>query len=154
VVILYYSRSSKTKIFAEALGELLSQPVHELVCDLNGYTGIKFLFKAVPLVFTGKVYPVSNMPEAVPDEIYLCCPVWGGQMASPAKYFLDKMDLKGKTVNILLTAGTPVEKYRQNALNYLTKNISCNPGEAYIFTSHKPEKEIIKEQLRDLMPNM
>ena len=74
-------------------------------------------------------------------------------MVGLPRYFLDNADLKNTTVNLLLTASVPVEKYRQKALDYLNK-IPCKPGEAYIFaTSDKvpPEPETIKEQLRELL---
>ena len=153
-MIIYYTRSKKTKIFAEALGEVLGMDVYELESDLNNKSTFGFLIKALGMSFNGKGYPVSNMPAAVPDEIYLCGPVWGGQMVGPPRYFLDNANLRDTTVNLLLTASVPVEKYRRKALDYLNK-IPCKPGNAYIFaTSSKveAEPETIKEQLREMLP--
>jgi len=154
-MVLYYSHSKKTKLFAEALGEVLGQSVYGLESDLDRRSGLGFLTHALYLTFTGKDYAIANMPDSVPDEIYLCCPVWGGQIAAPARHFLENMDLKGKRVNILLTASVPVDKYRQKAAEYLNSKISCNAGEVYIFaSSNSLEKETIKEHLRELLPNM
>jgi hypothetical protein len=83
----------------------------------------------------------------------LCTPVWGGNISAPAKFFLDNADLKSSTVNVLLTASTPVEKYKQNALDYINK-ICCKTGDAYLFaTSDKamPEPDVIKEQLGEML---
>jgi len=153
-MILYYTRTKRTKVFAEALGEVVGMPVYELESDLNKKSTVAFLVKALGLAFGGKGYPVSNMPPALPEEIYLCGPVWGGQLVGPPRYFLDNAGLKNTTVNILLTASVPVEKYRRKALDYLNQ-IPCRPGEAYIFaTSDKiePDPETIKDHMREMLP--
>jgi len=152
-MILYYTRGKKTKIFAQALGEVLGNEVYELESDLNNRGNFSFMFKSLSLTFSGKSYAVSNMPEKLPDEIFLCSPVWGGQVAAPVKYFLENADLKNTTVNILLTASIPADKYRENAIELLYK-FQTKPGRAFIFaTSEKtmPELETIKEQLRELL---
>ena len=151
-MVLYYTRSQKTKIFAEALGEILGLPLHELQSDVNNMKTFKFLVKALGMVFSGKGYHVTNMPEQIPDEIYLCGPVWGGRLVGPPRYFLENADLSTTKVNLLLTASTPVEKYRTRALEDLAQ-IKCIPGEAYIFATGKelPEKEIAIEHLREAL---
>jgi len=154
-MILYYTRSGKTKVFAEVLGEMLNQSLYELEAELTKKSFIPFLFKAIQAEFSGKHCPVTNMPKSVPEKIFICAPIWAGEMASPAKYFLDKMDLKNTVVNILLTASEPLEKYKEDALAYLNK-IPCRQGDAYIFaTSRKVplEKDIIKEHLQEMLPD-
>ncbi|MCL2839446.1 MAG: hypothetical protein FWE05_01635 [Defluviitaleaceae bacterium] len=152
-MIFYYSRSKKTKIFAEALGEVVNMPVYELKSDLNEKSSFAFLIKALGMAFGGNGYPVSNMPSSIPQEIYLCGPVYGGQMVGPPRYFLDKANLSDTKVNLLLTASVPVEKYRRKALDYLNK-IPCKHGEAYIFAASDkvpPELDVIKEQMREII---
>ena len=152
-MILYYTRSQKTKVFAEALGKILGQPLYELKSGLNSMKTFKFLTKSLGMVFSGKGYPVTNMPESVPSEIYLCGPIWGGRFAGPPKYFLENADLSKTKVNILVTASTPVERYRTRALEDLAK-ISCIPGEAYIFATgtNMPELDIAIEHLQEVLP--
>ena len=151
-MILYYTRSKKTKVFAEALGEILALPLHELQSDLNNMGSFKFLTKALGMVFSGKGYPVKNMPKSVPEEIYICSPIWGGRLVGPPRYFLENIDLSKTKVNIVLTASTPVEKYRTRALEDL-KSINCIPGKAYIFATSKdlPEHDIAVEHLRQFL---
>ena len=151
-MILYYTRSQKTKVFAEALGEILSQPVCELESDINEIKNLKFLAKALGMVFSGKEYPVSNMPKDLPAEIYVCFPIWGGRLVGPAKYFLQNANLGKTKVNLLMTASTPVEKYRTRALDELAK-INCIPGEAYIFATSEglPEMDVAIEHLREVL---
>jgi hypothetical protein len=152
-MVIYYSRSKRTKIFAEVLGEVLQREVYELKSDLNDRGKIGFLFKALSLAFSGKGYPVSNMPQNLPEDIFLCAPIWGGQVVGPPRYFLDNSDLENTTVNFLLTASVPVEKYKEKALEYLN-TIPCKPGKALIFaTSSKsmPERETIEEHLPEML---
>jgi len=153
-MILYYTRSQKTKVFAEALHDITGLPLLELQSDLNEMKDFKFLTRALGMVFSGKGRLVTNMPESVPEEIYVCGPIWGGRLVGPPRYFLDNSDLSKTRVNILLTAQTPAKKYRTRALESLSK-INCIPGNAYIFATGSdkdmPEKEIAIEHLRELL---
>jgi hypothetical protein len=152
-MILYYTHSQKTKVLALALGEVLGQPVYQLQSDLNNRSTFGFMFKALRLAFSKKSYPVSNMPQELPREIYLCSPVWGGGFAAPVKYFLENANLADCVVNIGLTASVPVDKYKKKALDYLSK-IPCKPGAAYIFATSddvEPDKAAIADQLREML---
>ena len=151
-MILFYTRSQKTRVFAEALQDILEWPLHELKSDLDDMTDFKFLFKALGMVFSGKGYPINNMPDSVPDEIYVCGPIWGGSLVGPPRYLLENMDLSKTKVNLVLTASTPVEKYRVRALESLSQ-INCIQGDAYIFATGKdlPERDVAIEHLREAL---
>lgn len=152
-MIFLYSRSGKTKVFADALGEILGQDVYALECDLDKKGKVGFLAKALALTASGKGTPVSNMPQSMPDEIFLCAPVWGGKIASPARYFLENTNLQNTTVNILLTASMPGKNCEQTMLDILGKR-ACKPGRVFIFaTADKvmPDAETIKEQLGEML---
>jgi hypothetical protein len=157
MLVLYYTASQKTKVIAEALSEVLDLPLYELKSPLNDKSKIKFLFHALYLALTGKGYPVSNIPEDLNgvDEVYLCTPVWGGQVAGPAWYFLNNADLKDKTVNIILTCGSAhsMPKYLKKAAEAV-QLVGCVPGKAqgFVTSGAMPEKTVIIEQLRDILP--
>ena len=149
-MILYYTRSHKTKIFAETLHDILGLPLHGLESELDTMKDFKFICRALSSVFTSKECTVSNIPTSLPGEIYLCAPVWGGRLAAPAQYFLKHAALSDVRVNLLLTASTPVEKYRVRALEDLAK-LNCIPGQAYIFATAKgmPEKDVVTQHIRE-----
>jgi hypothetical protein len=155
-MILYYTVTQKTKVFAEALHEALGLPIYELKSKLGGKVNFSFIAKALYLAISGKSYPLDNIPASIDaGEIYLCAPVWGGRPAGPAWYFLQNAGLKGKKVNLVLTCSriTGEEKYKKNALDILEKT-DCVPGEVYIFATNEnemPERETIAEQLRDML---
>ena len=153
-MILYYTYKQKTKIFAQALSQILNLPAYQLNAELNNKSGFGFMLNALMLTFTGKTCPITNMPhEDMPLEIYVCSPIWGGRVAAPVKYFLENANLKHTRVNLVLTASVPTLKYEDTALKYL-HNLSCIPGDVYLFaTSDKmmPDAELLKEQLRDIL---
>ena len=153
-MIFFYTRSQKTKVFAEALHELLNLPLYHLKSGLDDMKDFKFLIKSLGMVFSGKGFPVDNMPDSVPDEIYVCGPVWGGGFLGPHRYFLENMDLSTTKVHLIMTASMPVLKYKAKAEEMLAK-INCIPGEVHLFATGKdkdfPDKDVAKEHLRDLL---
>ena len=153
-MILYYTRSHKTKVFAEALHDIFSMPLVKLKTELDDMGDFKFMIRSLGSVFTKRECTVSNIPAALPGEIYLCGPIWGGKMAAPVRYFLKHAGLKGVRVNLLITASTPVEKYRARALEDLAL-INCIPGKAYIFATgndkNMPEKDVVIQQMGEIL---
>ena len=157
-MIFYYTASKKTKVFAEALRDILNLPLYELKSKLNEKKAFGFMMHALYLAVTGKTYPVSNMPEKIEGgEIYLCAPVWGGNAAGPAWFFLNNAELKNVKVNLLLTCGSAVsaEKYRKKGLESL-RLADCVPGDVYVFitgnTDKLPEPDIAAEHIREMLP--
>ena len=152
-MILYYTYKQKTKIFAQALSEVLSLPIYELKAALNDKSGFGFMFNALKLTFTGKTTPISNMPGELPQEIFVCSPIWGGGVAAPVKYFLENANLQRTRVNLVLTASVPTQKYENRAYEYLSK-LGCIPGDVYLFATNDkimPDTDVLKEQLRDIL---
>jgi len=151
-LVLYYTYKQKTKIFAESFGHVLGLPIYELEADINKKSAVLFLFKALNLTFTDKTYPINNMPQDLPVEIFVCSPIWGGKLAAPVRYFLENANLQRTVVNLVLTASVPTEKYKQSALEYISK--LCIPGEIFLFATNgkvKPDGEILIEQLREIL---
>ena len=153
-MVIYFSRSKKTEVFAKVLGEIKNAPSFELRSDLNEMPTFRFILKALWLAIRGKSFPVNEMPKELPEVIYVCSPVWGGNVAPPVRYFLQNAELANITVNILLTASMPTDKYTKNATELLAKT-SCIAGKVCIFaTSDKetlPDADIVREHLKDAL---
>ncbi len=152
-MILYYTVGQKTKVFAEALAQGTGLKCYRLESKLEKKSKFIFNILAGYLAVRAKEYPVDNMPKKIKvDEIYLCAPVWAGTIACPAWYFLNRADLKGRKVNILLTSASNDEKYRAKVKD-LIKYIDCVPGEVYGFASAgSADKALIVEQLSEMLP--
>jgi hypothetical protein len=156
-MILYYTATQKTKVFAEALHDVLGLPTYELKTELGKKIGFGFIIKSLYLALSGNPYPVDNIPANIDAaEIYLCAPVWGGRIAAPGLFFLQNADLKGKKVHLLLTCEsiTGVEKYKENALVLLDK-LRIAPGTVYVMATGKtpPDRDTVAEQLREMLPD-
>ena len=152
ILVIYYTHKQKTKIFAESFGNVLNLPVYELEADINNKSTLMFLFKALNLTFTGKTTPVNNMPQDLPMEIFVCSPIWGGKLAAPVRYFLENINLQRTVVNLVLTASVPTEKYKQSALEYISK--LCIPGKVFLFATNdkvKPDGDVLVEQLQEIL---
>ena len=153
-MVIYFSRSKKTEVFARVLGEIKSLPLFELRSELNEMPTFRFVIKALWLTIRGKIFPVDKIPEHLPNEIYVCSPVWGGSVAPTVKYFLQNADIANIKVNILLTASTPTDKYVKNAASLL-KQTSCIAGDVFIFATSSaetlPDADIIREHMKELL---
>jgi hypothetical protein len=157
-MILYYTATQKTKVFAQALAEVKGlTAVSQLKSKLGGEGKVSagFIIKSLFYTLTNKPYPVDNMP-ALGDtrEIYLCSPVWGGRVASPVLYFLQQADLKDRTVHVLLTCDSisQHDKYKELVLKQLG-TVDCIAGNVHVFATNKespPEKDVLIEQIRQM----
>ena len=154
-MILYYTWKQKTKTIAECLANVLNYPAIELKTQLNGKKNFAFMFNALKLTFTNKTFPVDNIPQTFPQEIYVCSPIWGGKIAAPTKHFLENAQLHNVKVNLILTANTPTERYFLTAKDYLDK-ISCTSGDIKLFATSdkiKPDPEVMIEQFTEMFSN-
>ena len=153
-MICYFSYSSKTEAYAKALHRITGLPLHELRSKLNK-KGFLTMLKGGAMSVFRKESPVSNMPDAVGGDVYVCAPVWAGSMAPPARFFLHHADLAGKKVNILLTCASVADSdtYRTGALKELGQT-GCNPGEVFVFATGRdiPDASLAEDQLRQMMP--
>ena len=129
-------------------------PLQKLECVLDGKSTFGFIFAALILTFRRKTTPVTNMPqEPLPKEVFVCSPIWGGNVSTPARYFLENANLTNTRVNLLLTASIPHEKYRTKAEEYLQK-LDCQTGKVLLFaTSDKimPDEDVVLEHLQQLL---
>lgn len=151
-MIIYYSRTQKTKIAAQALGEVTGLPLYELNAEIADAHGVKFAWKAIRSVMGAKGSPVTNLPGALPEEIWLCAPIWAGEIAGPGKYFLANTDLTQTRVNILLTGMSPSHQ-NEKAARRLLERTGAQAGTVLMLATPKqlPEPETVREHLRELL---
>jgi hypothetical protein len=155
-MIYYFSRTQKTKIAACALGEVTGLGLYELEAAISNARGLSFAWKAVRAIVGAKGSPVSNLPADLVDkageEIWLCSPVWGGDVSGPVKYFINNMPLRGVRVNMLLTAMSPSHQ-NEKAARRLLERAGAVPGTVLLTATTKalPEQDIMREHLRELL---
>ena len=155
-MVVYFSRSKKTEVFAKVLAELRGGlPLFELRSEMNDMPTMRFVSRALWLTVRGKSEPVEKMPGELPGEVFLCSPVWGGHVSPQARYFVENASLSDVRLNILLTASMPTGKYVKNA-EKLLQSVSCIPGNVWIFASTSgkdtlPDAQIIEEHMKEIM---
>jgi len=147
-MIICYSKTQKTKFYAQVLSDILERPVYML--EAEQVKGLGLLWS----VLTKKSAEVFNMPSQIADEeIYICCPVWGGWPAAPIRYFLNNAPIKGKKVNMILTASLSHTKYTDKAIKLLN-DAECVPGRVEVFATGGGvtlERDIIESHIRHLI---
>ena len=148
-MVFCYTATNKTKIFADILGKILDRPIYMLESELDPSSKVSF---AVSAIFKNSI-PVTNIPYTVDDEeIYICGPVWRGRPAGTIRYFLENAPIKGKKVNMLLTAAVSHMKYCDKGINMI-ESAGCIPGTVEVFASQaksETEPEIIEAHIREL----
>ena len=151
-MIFYYSRTDKTKAAAQALHEITGLPLYPLESDITDAKGFLFAFKSISAAFGNKGLPVRNMPDTVPEEIYLCAPIWAGEPAGPMKFFIANAGLARVRVHVVLTAMTPTRQHITHVKKLLDK-AGATPGDILQIATTKqpPEAEILREHLRELL---
>jgi len=145
-MIFCYSATQKSKVFADALSNILGKPIYMLESAINP-VGID-MFRLLWLVITRRPIEITNMPASIPDdEIYICAPVWGGFPASPIRYFLSAV--QGKKVHMILTAGIGHVKYIKAARKML-EDAGCIAGNVEIFADGG-DPEVIEAHIKELI---
>ncbi|MCL2363348.1 MAG: hypothetical protein FWC71_01650 [Defluviitaleaceae bacterium] len=149
-MIIYFSRTDKTKAAAQALHDITGLPLYPLESDITDAKGFLFAFKAIKAAFDPKGLSVRNMPDTLPEEIYLCAPVWAGEPAGPMKYFIANAKLERVRVHVLLTAATPSRQHIASVKKLMDK-AGATLGEIFQIATTKqpPEAEILREHIND-----
>jgi len=156
-MVIYYSYSKNTEKYAKELAGILQAEAFELK-ETKRRSGVAGFLSGGFQTLMKK----ESLVEALPDisackEIYVCMPIWVGNVPPAVRYFLNRGDFAGKTVNLLITCGsaTEMEGYRQNAEKTF-KDAGCVTGAVLGFVCPMKKKEAaasedIKEQLSAML---
>ncbi len=128
-MIVYYSRTGNTRLFAKALGEMTGQDTFELK-QSEDLSGIKLFWRCI----TKKGVAVEALPDLSKDTTFtLCSPIWAATLSPFCMSMVKNLNLQGKTVHLLLTCGNSgsTEKYVANAKHMMEK-AGCTVGAVFI----------------------
>ena len=133
-MVVYYSWSGNTRAYAEELAKQKGLSVFELKEKAERKAGKLAFLKACVQAVMRKSVEVASMPDlAGCDEIFVCTPIWASGPAPAVRFFIEKADLKDKTVHFLFTCGdAEPESYKEHVLG-LVKDKGCVVGNAYGF---------------------
>ena len=112
ILVVYYSRSGNSKIFAKALSNHLDTELQEIhdSKDRSGTWG--FISSALDSTLDRE----ADIEPLHPDlraykTIVLVSPIWNWNLCTPIRTFIDKNNLQGKEVLVVTTANIDVKKY-------------------------------------------
>ncbi|MCL2665342.1 MAG: hypothetical protein FWE82_06995 [Defluviitaleaceae bacterium] len=150
-MVYYFSYSNKTKAYAEALAKIKNAQAAGINSKLNK-KNFFVMMRGCFLAIRKKEMPVDEIPALeASGEIFVCSPIWAGNIVPPARYFLNRAELNGRRVNLLLTCESIHQsvKYKKAAADVLS-GIDCVPGTVEVFCTSEtiPEPEVLDEQLR------
>lgn len=145
-LVVYYSRSGKTKMAADSLKNLLGCEEEAIISkiDRSGFSGI----------LTGVIDQLMDRDDdQAPfgkslqpyNPICLATPVWVGNIASPARTFIKGADFKGKDVFLFLTYNGKLSPEKETAIASLLSARGCRVKIFKIITKEKTQADIDKE---------
>lgn len=153
-IVLYYSRSQKTKAVAETLASELKIDIVEIK-DYKSREGVLNYAKAsIDALRENKtnIYfeDIEELDLSIYDLIYLGSPTWAGNPAPAIITFIDQMDLRGKDVIPFIT----MTSYSTSALKRMEEKLLARGARPVFFfgiqTGGKKLDEI-QEKTRELI---
>ena len=111
-LVVYYSRSGKTKLAAEALATTLDTDIEQII-DMENRNGIigylKSGYQAVKRI-KAKISPAKKLPSEY-DLVVICTPIWAGTMSSATRTYLSTYGSKIKNVAYIITKLSRTQQY-------------------------------------------
>ncbi|MCL2463006.1 MAG: hypothetical protein FWF44_10095 [Defluviitaleaceae bacterium] len=154
-MVIYYSKSGKTKVFAEELSKIVKKSLFDLA-EKRPHVGI------IGSVIGGweSLRKKESEVKYLPDfkgvkKVYVCTPIWAGQMAPSVRYLMNHAKWAGIEVNVLTTCRSvsSCQKYADSILDAFAAK-GCVRGKAYGFvTAGKTpiDRQAIKEQMEQMI---
>jgi len=146
-IIVYYSRTGKTRIVANALKEQLPCEIAEIKSteDREGFWGV--ITCVLDSLFNrDDVIEPFNKDLKGYNPIIIASPIWIGKLSSPARTFMKQAGLNGKEVYIVLTYNGSFTEEKENILKEGLTSQETNLKELYkVVTKEKTDEEIKKD---------
>ena len=112
ILVVYYSRTGKSEIFAQALSAHLATDILKITDRKNRSGALGFMLSALDSIrgAAADIEPphIDVNPYKV---IVLVSPIWNWKLCTPIRTFIDKNNLQGKKVLVVTTANIDVKKY-------------------------------------------
>lgn len=146
-IIVYYSRTGKTRIVVNGLMDQLSCEAAEIksIEDRSGFFGVLTCVLDQFLERDAQIEPLKK-DVTVYNPIIIATPIWLGKLSSPARTFIKQSGLNGKEVYIVLTYNGSLTEEKENILKEGLTSQGINLKELYkVVTKEKTDEEIKKD---------
>jgi multimeric flavodoxin WrbA len=151
-LVVFYSRTGKTKIVANALAQHFSCDSEELQ-STEDRTGILGAFTCVldQLLDRDDILLPYNKDLSAYNPVIIATPIWLGNLSSPIRTFMKQAGLKDKEVYLVLTFNGRLTEEKEKLVKESLATQGITPREIYkIITKEKTEEDLIKELNRQL----
>jgi len=119
VLVVYYSRTGKTRMVAERLSKLLAADIEEIT-EKKDRSGALGFIGAGKDTLLKRGCELAHAPDPKQYRLVLIgMPIWAFQPPAPVRSYLQMVDLSGKTVCAFCTSDGSRGKRTFNALNGL-----------------------------------
>jgi flavodoxin len=143
-LVVYYSRTGKTKFVAETIAAELGSEIEEIV-DLKSREGKMGWMSATRDASSEKetqIAPTKKIPSDY-DLLIIGTPVWAFNLTPAIRTYIKKNDLSGKKIALFFTLGIRLGQTVEK-----TKSLMPNSqfgGELAVTTSTQNNEEIMKK---------
>ncbi len=146
-LVVYYSRSNKTRIVAKALAKAMSAEIAEIKSNKNRESGLGIFTCVLDQImdWDDEQSPLSfNISQY--DPIYIASPIWLHEMSSPARTFIKNASLTGKQVYIVLTYnGRQTDEEEKKLMEKVSSYGVSIKGLCKVITKEKKINQLEKE---------
>ena len=119
MIVVYYSRTGKTRMVAEQLSKLLAADIEEIT-EKKDRSGVLGFIGAGKDTLLKRGCELAHAPDPEKYRLVLIgMPIWALQPAAPVRSYLQMVDLSGKTVCAFCTSDGSKGKRTFKALNRL-----------------------------------
>ena len=151
-IVVYYSRTGKTRTVANALKEQLACETAEIKSTENrdGFWGVVTCVLDSLLERDDEIEPLNKDIKGH-NPIIIASPIWIGKLSSPARTFTKQVGLKDKDVYIFLTYNGRLTEEKEKALeDGITSQAIELKGLYKIVTKEKTDEDIQKTVITQL----
>ena len=146
-IIVYFSRTGKTRIVVNGLTDKLSCETAEIksIEDRSGFFGVLTCVLDQLVERDAQIEPLKKDVTGY-NPIIIATPIWLGKLSSPARTFIKQSGLNGKEVYIVLTYNGSLTEEKENILKEGLTSQGINLKELYkVVTKEKTDEEIKKD---------
>ena len=119
VLVVYYSRTGKTRMLAEKLATPLGAELQE-IREEKDRSGILGYLSAALDSLLGRRANLTHAPDPAPFKtIVIGAPIWTGRVTAPVRAYVEQVDLSGKSVCAFTTSDLAGGKHAHKELSAL-----------------------------------
>jgi multimeric flavodoxin WrbA len=151
-LVVFYSRTGKTRIVANALVQHFSCDIEEIK-STEDRAGILGAFTCVldQLLDRDDYLLPYNKDLSAYNPVIIATPIWLGNLSSPIRTFIKQTGLKDKDVYLVLTFNGRLTEEKEKLVKESLATQGINPREIYkVITKEKAEEDLVKELNRQL----